>query len=97
MIFIARLLSLIGATVTIVGMGAIAIMILSEGLQDYWPSVLFGTLNGVVLLVIGQLCGNDLFKVLGKDSIFALKSGSGSNGGVPYAGWGDGGDGGSCD
>jgi len=106
MIFVARILSLVGVTVAIVGIVTIALMeildykcLLPADFQNYRLPVFFFTILGAVLLLIGQLSGNDLFKVRGKDSIFTLKAGSNRRDSQNMGGGGSGfgGDGGSCD
>ena len=89
MIFIARFLSLVGATTVFLGAFTVAIMVLLENkelrlehLQDKGFLVILATALGAVALTIGQLCGNDLFKVTGKDSIIALKDDSDSKSGA---------------
>ncbi|WP_298857053.1 hypothetical protein [uncultured Sulfitobacter sp.] len=106
MIYFARIASLIGCAVMVIGIATIAVMALLEAkgwipahLQEQWVLVMSGTGLGAVVLMIGQTCGNDLFKVRGKDSIFALRNRPGdrnSFGGL-HAGGGSGGDGGCSD
>lgn len=106
MIFVARLLSLIGVTIMIFGFGTIFIMmvfdlepLLPDGTQDYWLLPFIVTSFGIALLVLGQRCGNDLFKVRGKGSVFALDTRSNSRNDSYLGGGGHdiGGDGGSWD
>lgn len=80
MIYFARFFSLIGGIVAAIGIFTILIMVLlenkgliSQDLQDQGPLVLFVTFLAALLLVMGQLCGNDLFRLTGKDSVLALK------------------------
>tara|TARA_B110000977_G_C10830669_1_gene397904 strand:- start:15 stop:335 length:321 start_codon:yes stop_codon:yes gene_type:complete len=106
MIYFARFVSLIGCAVMVIGLATIAVMALLEAkgwipvlLQEQWVLVMSATGLGAGVLMIGQTCGNDLFKVRGKDSIFALRNGVGdrnSFGGL-YAGGGSGGDDGCSD
>lgn len=106
MIYFARFVSLIGCAVLVIGIATLALMALLEGkgwitaeLQEQWLLVIFTTCSGVVLLMIGQTCGNDLFKVRGKDSIFSLRDRPGDRNsfGGTYSGGDFGGDGGCSD
>ena len=84
MIYFARFVSLIGCAVMVIGLATIAVMALLEAkgwipvqLQEQWVLVMSAKGLGAGVLMIGQTCGNDLFKVRGKDSIVALRNGVG--------------------
>lgn len=78
MIFVARIISLLGVAVTFGGAWVLFVMfniqeILPPDVLGHWDAVFYATLFGGVMLVIGQMAGNDLFKLRGKDSLFRLK------------------------
>ena len=80
MIYFARFISLIGAAVTFSGLATLFVMggtqkILPTDILNQWPLVVFATLLGGALLIIGQMAGNDLFKLQGKDGLFKLRFG----------------------
>jgi len=106
MIYFARFFALIGGIVTLGGLGTVLVIVLFEHdniiptvSQDHWLFILSATAFGAVVLMIGQLLGNDLFKLRGKDSILQIKNSPHrcNDGGMTSMGGGFGGDGGSCD
>lgn len=105
MIYFARLSALIGGVMTLASVCAIAIIILFEPFsqeiidQNLLSFAIF-TAIGCFLLILGQMSGNDLFVLRGRDSILSIKpsngrdsSSGGTHGGGDWFG-GDCGDGG---
>ena len=77
MIYVARLFSLMGGFLLPVGLVTIFMMSAIETkvptfAYDYWGLTLATTGLALVLLAIGQILGSDIFKVTGKDSVFAI-------------------------
>ncbi|MGJ8586527.1 MAG: hypothetical protein ACSHXW_00100 [Yoonia sp.] len=76
MIYFARLSSLTGGTMALVGFFVIGIKLLYEPLlpviaQGHWLTLFFFVAAGCCLLFVGQIFGNDLFSFCGRNSVFS--------------------------
>jgi hypothetical protein len=76
MIYFARLSSLTGGTMALVGFFVIGIKLLYEPLlpemaQGRWLALFLFVAAGCCLLFVGQICGNDLFSLRGRNNIFS--------------------------
>jgi len=76
MIYFARLSSLTGGSMALAGFFVIGIKLiyepsLPEVAQGHWLTLFFFVAAGCCLLFVGQICGNDLFSLRGRNSIFS--------------------------